>query len=84
MNRHFVSAMLVVIGIVLGLTIGSHPQGDSGMPAARASDLAASGNDEVVVQLKEINAQLKEIKQYMRTGAFKVIDLINADTAPQN
>lgn len=79
MNRHFASAMLVAIGIMLGYSIGSHSRNDSGLPAARANDAIVAADGEAIAQLKEINTQLKAINTLLHTGAVKTVVLINPD-----
>jgi hypothetical protein len=79
MNRRFASAMLVAVGVLLGLALGSYQRSDIGPAAARAADVEGPQDGEVVAQLKEANAQLKDINTFLRSGKLRVIDIINPD-----
>jgi len=81
MNRRLASAMLVAVGVLLGLASGSYQRVEMGPPAARAADVEAPQDREVIAQLKEINAQLKQINALLHSGRLRVVDVINPDTA---
>ena len=81
MNRRFASAMLVAVGVLLGLASSSYQRSEMGPAAARAADVEDPQDREVVAQLKEINTQLKEINTLLHSGKLRVIDVINPDTA---
>ena len=79
MNRRLASAMLVAVGVVLGLASSAYQRGEMGPSAARAADVEGPQDREVIAQLKEMNVQLKEINTLLHSGRLRVIDVINPD-----
>lgn len=77
MNRHFAWALLVVAGVLFGSLLGFHQK-----TAAEAPEEAAAErrDDEIVAQLKRVNAQLKELNTMLRSGTAKVVPVINPDS----
>lgn len=74
MNRCLGYAMLVALGIMLGVAATSHQQTQADPPsmdpAARA---IADTNASALAELKEIKTQLKEINSFLKTGVIKTI-----------
>ncbi|MEN6450656.1 MAG: hypothetical protein ABFC96_09210 [Thermoguttaceae bacterium] len=75
MIRHLGCVSLVALGIVLGCLATSH-QTVSARPADPESQTSDS---EVVKELKEINAHLKELNGMFSSGTAKVVVVINPD-----
>jgi hypothetical protein len=75
MRRYFSWILLVAAGLLLGVASSSYQRTNADTPA----DDAASINGDVVVELKEIKAQLKEINTQLRTGVTKVTVVMNPD-----
>ena len=74
MNRHFAWAMLVVAGVLFGCLLGDRQKTSAEAP----DDTVAEGrDDEIVEQLKQINAQLKELNTMFRSGTARVVEVIN-------
>ena len=65
-------------GIVLGCLLNVHPSTWAARPAAPA-DPAVVAQEKTVNQLKEINAQLKELHTLLCSGKVKVTVVVNAD-----
>ena len=74
MDRHFGWAMLVAAGILLGWAFSTHQNSDAQAPAA--ADTQEQDN-QIVDQLKDINAQLKELNGMLHSGAARVTLVIN-------
>lgn len=80
MIRRFGWALLVGAGVLLGGALNMYQDTVAAPPSARASsEEQTKGEAEAVHQLKEINAQLKEINTLLRTGTLKVIVVLNPD-----
>ncbi|MBN1394354.1 MAG: hypothetical protein JW959_04980 [Pirellulales bacterium] len=75
MNRNFAWMILIVAGIAFGTLLGDHPT-----DAQAPKEVAAERRDEEIIeQLKQVNAQLKELNTMFRTGTAKVVDVINPE-----
>jgi hypothetical protein len=81
MIRRFGWVLLVGAGVLLGGTLNPYQNTDAAPPppAGASSEEETKGRAESVHQLKEINAQLKEINVLLRTGTVKVIVVLNPD-----
>ena len=75
MNRCLVSALLVGVGILLGMASSSLQQTHADPPAA----VADIPNADAATELREIKTQLKEMNAYLRTGVVKVVVVMNPD-----
>jgi hypothetical protein len=73
MDRHFGWAMLVAAGILLGWAFCTHQRTDAEPPVPAAQEQ----DDQIVDQLKEINAQLKELNGMLHSGSARVTLVIN-------
>jgi len=74
MNRHFGWAMLVAAGVLLGCVLGTHQKTNAEGPAPAETQ---EQDNQIVDQLKEIKAQLKELNGMLRSGTAKVTVGIN-------
>ncbi len=74
MNRRFAWILLVVAGISFGCLLGGYRDSAAQPPVRAAAD---QREDEIVEQLKQVNAQLKELNTMFRTGKARVIEVIN-------
>ena len=79
MSRRLASAMLVAVGVLLGVASSSYQRVEMGLPAARADDVEAPQDREAIAQLKEINAQLKDMNTFLHSGRLRVINVINVN-----
>ena len=76
MRRCFGSALLVAIGLLLGVASSSVQRSDARPPAtSMAADDAM--NAEMLAEVKEIKTQLKEINTHLRNGVTKVFVNMN-------
>jgi hypothetical protein len=78
MNRRFGWAILVAASVVLGSALGSY-QGTHAVRAAAADDSGDPVVKELIAQLKEIKGQVKEINTHLRSGQTKVVLVMNPD-----
>ncbi len=74
MNRHFGWAMLVAAGVLVGCVLGTYQKTSAEDPAPAETQ---EQDNQIVGQLKEINAQLKELNGMFRAGTAKVVVVIN-------
>ena len=74
MNRHFGWAVLVAAGVLLGGVLGTHQKTNAEDPAPAETQ---GQDNQIVDQLKEIKAQLKELNGMLRSGSAKVTVVIN-------
>jgi len=84
MNRRFGWAAVVAAGMLLGFVSSSHQKTSADPPAAASAEAETqeaqeAQEAEAIEQLKEINAQLKEISTMLRTGSARVTVVINPD-----
>lgn len=76
MKRCFGSVLLVAVGLLLGAASSSVQRSDARpLAASVAADDAVNG--EMLVELREIKTQLKEINAHLRTGVTKVFVNMN-------
>lgn len=73
--------MLVACAFLLGSVLGFHPATNAAAPEAPPADTADSADQDerVVDQLKEVNAQLKDLAVLLRSGRVRVTVLVNPD-----
>jgi hypothetical protein len=76
--RRFHWVVLAVGGILLGCLSTVHPLTSVAQPVP-AMDAAGSSHEETMNQLREINAQLKELSTLLCSGQVRVIVVINPD-----
>ena len=76
MNRNFVWAMLVVAGVLFGTLLGTHQKTGAEIPEDATAERR---DDEILEQLKEVNAQLKQLNTMFRTGTARVVEVLNPD-----
>ena len=69
---------MVGAGILLGSLFNVYPISRAAPPAA-AWDAAVDAPQETVTQLREINAQLKELRALLCSGKVRVIVVINPE-----
>jgi hypothetical protein len=78
MNRRFGWAMLLAAGMVFGYALNGIEK--TIVPSAAAQDTADDDRGaEAIAQLKELNAQIKQLQAFLRSGQLRVIDIINPD-----
>ena len=78
MKRRIGWAGLVAVGMVLGSVLGSYEGTRAAAPAAREV-VTEEPDTDMVEQLKDIKAQVKDINALLHSGTLKVIVVINPD-----
>lgn len=71
MNRHMRGAMLIALGILLGVASNTFQQSKA-EPADENNGSAA-----MLAELKEIKSQLKDINTFLRTGIVRNFAVMN-------
>jgi hypothetical protein len=78
MNRHLRYAMLVALGILLGVASSSFQQSKADPPAANGETTNAA----ILAELKEIKKQLKDANSFMRSGTFRTFGTLTPPPDP--
>lgn len=76
MNRHLFWIVLVAAGLCLGFLLGGQERTIAQAPDNEASEEL---DDEILEQLKQVNAQLKQLNTLFRSGNARVVVVINPD-----
>jgi hypothetical protein len=73
MSRRIGWTLLVGVNVLFWLVLSFYRMSDAAPPSAQMPFASAEQRSEMVNQLKEINAELKELKELLRSGELKVI-----------
>jgi hypothetical protein len=78
MKRCLGWSLLLLAGLLLGVTSSSYQTTHADPPAEETADAEAPKTD-ALTEMKEIKTQLKEINAYLHSGVVKVVVVMNPD-----
>jgi hypothetical protein len=81
MRRHLGWALTLVAGILLGGALNSW-QATGVSPAVATAVEPEQSDADVVKELREVKAEVKEINAFLRSGTLRVVNVLYPDQKP--